>query len=109
MSDIHYQPKETLNIESMLDISEYHNLCCMVDASDLSDSQKSFLKLAATRFIRFNYAKIADYYCSIDDTTMKDFIEKLHLVVVDKDSAIKNGYFEYFDGYSKLIEEIVGE
>lgn len=106
---MYYEPKENLNIESMLDISEYNKLLDSIDSSDLSDSQKSFLKLAATRFIRFNYAKIADYYCSIDDTIMKDFIEKLHLVVVDKDSAIKNGYFEYFEEYSKLVEGLIGE
>lgn len=106
---IYYEPKENLNINNLLGLEEYNKIQELIENSNVSNSQKQFLKLASTRFIRFNYAKIADYYCSIDDTTMKDFIEKLHLVVVDKDSAIKNGYFEYFYGYSKLIEEIVGE
>lgn len=105
---IQYQPKENLNIDSLLDLREYNELLSIIDASNVSDKQKSILSLAATRFIRFNYIKIADYYCSAD-SEMKDLIEKLHLVVVDKDDAIKNGYFEYFEEFTKLVEELVGE
>lgn len=105
---IYYQPQEYRSTSNLLNMDEYQELIDKINKSNVSETQKEFLRLAATRFIRFNYAKIADYYCSTDDE-MKDLIEKLHLVVVDKDSAIENGYFEYFEEYSKLVEELVGE
>lgn len=105
---IHYEPKENLNISNLLDLDEYMKFQDIITNSDVSGSQKQFLRFASTRLIRFNYAKIADYYCGVDDK-MKELIEKLHLVVVDKDNAIENGYFEYFDEYSKLIEGLVSE
>lgn len=105
---IHYDPKENLSVQNLLSTNEYSHLIQIIDKSNVTETQKEFLRLAATRFIRFNYAKIADYYCSTDDT-MKDLIEELHLVVVDRDSAIEKGYFEYFDNYSKLIEGLVSE
>ena len=103
-----YEPKENLNIDSLLDISKYEAVIDEIDKSSLLNSQKKFLTLAASRFIRFNYAKIADYYCSTDDV-MKEFIEKLHLVVVDNDKAIERGYFEFQEDYKQLIKELIDE
>lgn len=105
---IQYQPKENLNIDSLLDLREYNEILEKIQSANVSDKQKQFLQLAATRFIRFNYAKIADYHSSTD-SEMKSAIEKLHLVVVDKDNAILNGYMQYFEGFSKLVEECIGE
>ena len=105
---MYYEPRENLNIDNLLDLSEYIPILEMIDNLSVSDKQKQFLRRAATRFIRFNYAKIAYYHASTDKE-MQSLIEKLHLVVVDKDSAIKNGYIEYFNEFEKLVEGIVGE
>lgn len=105
---VHYEPKETTRIDNLLDVSEYNKLLAEIDTLDLPSSEKQFLKLASTRFIRFNYSNIADYYSSAS-TNMKDWIEKLHLVVVDYNNAIEKGYIEYFDGLEKIVGDIVGE
>ena len=40
---------------------------------------------------------------------MQKWLERLHCVIVDTDSAIKNGYFAYMEDYSKLLEDVVDE
>lgn len=106
---IHYKPKENLSIDNLLDTSKYEAVIDEINKSSLSNSQKKFLMLAASRFIRFKYEKIADYYCSIQSDEMKSWIEKLHLVVVDYDNAIENGYFEFQEDYKHLLEELINE
>ena len=103
-----YEPKENLNIDNLLDTSEYDRMLETINNSSVSDRQKEFLRLASTRFIRFNYAKIADYH-SCTTQEMKDLIEDLHLVVVDSGDAIEHGFFEYFEGYDKLVGELISE
>ena len=106
---IHYEPKENLSIDNLLDTSKYEAVIDRINKSSLSDSQKKFLTLATSRFIRFRYEKIADYYCTIQSDEMKKFIEELHLVVVDYNNAIENGYFQFQEDYKHLLEEIIGE
>ena len=104
-----YEPKENLNVDGLLDTSKYEAVIDKINTSSLSDSQKKFLTLAASRFIRFRYEKIADYYCTTQSDEMKKFIEELHLVVVDYDSAIENGYFEFQEEYKKLLRSVIDE
>lgn len=105
---IYYEPKKYKGIKELLDTDQYEELIAEIEQSDLSSEEKQFLKKAATRFIRFNYTNIADYYSNAS-YNMKDWIEKLHLVVVDYDNAIEKGYIEYFEGLEKIVGDIVGE
>ena len=105
---VHYEPKENKGINGLLDTDQYNKLVAEIEQTDLPNSEKQFLKQAATRFIRFNYSNIADYYTNAS-SNMKDWIEKLHLVVVDYDNAIENGYIEYFEGLQQIVGDIVGE
>ena len=59
-------------------------------------------RLAATRHIVFNYAKIADYYAHAGEE-MQNLMEKSALVLIDIDDAIANGYIQL----SKDIDEIM--
>lgn len=107
-NDFYYEPKENRDLDSLLDISEYKRFVHDIEESKLTEHQKMVLKLAATRFIRFKYEKIADYYnCATPE--MRDWLEQLHLVVVDYDSAISKGYFTFKEDYKKYLEELVGE
>lgn len=88
--------------------------CCMteryeqfikdVDASSCSDAVKSFLRLAATRHIKFNYRAIAEYYANDADAEVQNLFERLALVIIDYDDAMKYGYVKI----SKELENIVG-
>lgn len=58
-----YLPKnECPSLNELYDNRKYNELITEIEASKISSEVKDFLKLAATRHIVFNYAKIADYY-----------------------------------------------
>lgn len=110
MSDFYYNPKLDMHdMGKCFDISEYLQFVKNIDQdSRLSFEQRNFLKILATRFIVFKYEKLADLYASADKN-MQEWLERLKCVIVDTDSAIKNGYFEYMDNYASLVEGIVNE
>lgn len=109
--DFYYEPKvkKRVALQDCLDVDEYNEIMKQISADNsLTLPQKSFLKLLASRFIVAKYEKLADLYAQ-SDKTMQKWLERLHCVIVDTDSAIKNGYFAYMEDYSKLLEDVVDE
>ena len=78
------------------------NVITNINESNVSQEEKEFLKLAATRHIVFTYSKIADYYAHASKE-MQGLMEQSALVIIDLDDAIANGYIKY----SKAIEDIM--
>lgn len=72
-----------------------------IDELDLSDDIKEFLKITATRLYEFNYSKVAEFYAH-QDKNIQEIMEKLALVIIDFDDAIKNGYVKMND----FIEQV---
>ena len=88
----------------MYDTQKYNRLIAMINKSEVSDAEKSFLKFAATRHIVFNYAKIADYYAHAS-AEMQELMEKSALVILDIDDAIANGYVKLSSKMAQLVDE----
>ena len=87
-----YLPKnECPNIFDLVGLKKYNELINDIENSSVTEDQKNFLRLAATRHLVFNYAKIADYYAH-QPREMQDLMEKSALVLIDFDDAIANGY-----------------
>ena len=110
MDSFYYNPKMNMrDMNKCLDMEEYVKWFDEISQDKtFSLEQKNFLKILATRFILFKYEKLADFYASTDKR-MQTWLEKLRCVIVDTDTAIKSGYFEYADDYSELLKEIVNE
>ena len=87
-----YEPKnrQPHNLECY-DATKKNRLIAEINNSSLSDSDKEFLRTAATRHIVFNYEKIADYYAHAS-AEMQDLMEKSALVIIDFDKAIEEGF-----------------
>ncbi len=95
-----YEPKNTKpHILELCDTSKYERLKHEIYSAKISDEEKKFLYMAATRHLVFNYSKIADYYANAPKEIQK-LIEKSALVIIDFESAIQYGYV-------KLNEEII--
>lgn len=62
-----------------------------IEASNVTEEQKTFLKRAAMRHLEFDYRNIAEYYAH-QDKEMQELMEKSALVIIDLDNAIANGY-----------------
>ena len=84
---------EEVFITELYDNKKYQELTEEILNSNIADGDvKRFLVSAASRFIDFNYYKIAQYYYNLKDEEIKTFFKKLNLVLVDDNDAIENGY-----------------
>lgn len=108
---IYYEPKadKFTGLDDCVVVEEYNRFISEINKDkNLSFQEKQFLNLIATRFIEFKYEKIADLY-STSRAEFREWLEKLRCVIVDKDSAIKNGYFKYLADYNELLKEVVSD
>lgn len=71
-----------------------------IQSMTISESEKKFLTLCAYRFYKYDYSKIADYYCLSASEQMQDMMERLAVIIVDYNNALKNGFVHL----SKSIE-----
>lgn len=90
------------HLEDCVDTTKYYELIKNIDNSNVSENEKKFLKLCATRHIVFTYSKIADYYAHASKE-MQELMEQSALVIIDFNDAIANGYIKY----SKAVEELM--
>lgn len=101
-----YTPRNrtTISIYECYDPQKYYRLVRRIESSNVSQEEKDFLKLAASRFIVFSYEDIAEYYANASKD-MQELMEKLALVIIDFDKAIENGFIQLNDKMRKLYEE----
>lgn len=101
---VQYEPKGEASIDELVDVTKYNELIRKIEEADIDEKEREFLKLAATRFLKFNYAKIADYYANAGLETQELF-EDLALVIIDFEDAIAKGFVRF----SKRVAEMYGE
>ena len=53
----------------MVDETKYRQLMDDIEKSNVPDDVKYFLRMAATRHLKFTYSKIADYYANSSSKT----------------------------------------
>lgn len=90
-------------LKELVDIQKYQKLVYHINKSDVSEEEKDFLKIAATRHFVFNYAKIADYYVSTTPE-MQRLMEESALVMLDIDDAIAQGYVQLSKNIKKILD-----
>lgn len=100
-----YTPREGRgSLLDCYDPQKFLRLCRMIEESNVTNDEKNFLKLAAARFIQFNYEAIADHYAIVGDET-KALMEKLALVIIDFDKAIDEGFVQLNDKMRIIYEQ----
>lgn len=100
-----YVPKDVCPpLESLLDHKKYSQLLYKINNSNVSEDEKKFLRLAASRHIVFNYSLIADYYAHTN-REMQELMEQSALVILDIDDAIANGYVKLSAKMKQLVDE----
>lgn len=92
------------DLSELLDTTKYYQLLHDIEKSNVSEQEKKFLRLSATRLIGFNFSLIADYY-SHADKEMQALMEKQALVIIDIEDAIANGYVEYSKTMDSLLRK----
>lgn len=95
---------ELPEMSELVNKDKYLELINNIEKANITDEQKEFLKLSATRHLVFDYSKIAEYYAH-QNKEMQKLMEDSALVIIDIDDAIANGYVRL----EKAIEEIMNE
>jgi len=99
-----YIPKleEAPPINDLVSTDRANELINKVDkSSNIDQNLKDFLKLAANRFVVFNYENIAEFYCH-QNKEVQNLMEDLALIIIDYEKAIANGLVDF----SKKINEL---
>ena len=100
-----YLPKnEKPSLYDLCDCRKYQQLVTEINASNIPENEKDFLRDAASRHIVFNYSKIADYYAH-SGKEVQELMEKSALVIIDIDDAIANGYVKLSKNIEKIMKE----
>lgn len=94
-----------VTLKDCLDLKKVQELIAGIDKSNVTEEEKTFLKCAAYRHAVFHYKNTAEYYAANASPEMQRLMENSALVIIDFDSAIKNGYVKL----TKRIEQIMAE
>lgn len=78
-------------LDELYDTEKADDLTNEIDAADIPDDVKRFLRFAAMRHIVFNFRNIAEYYAHADANVQR-LMEKSALVIIDFEDAIRNGF-----------------
>lgn len=88
------------NVETLVDSEKYKVLIKDIDNSELSEANRKFLRMAATRHLCFDYSMIAEYYAQASPE-MQQLMEDSALVIIDFNKAIEDGYVKLTDRIAK--------
>jgi len=83
--------------ELIREINQFSSVC---DDAEIIE----FLMMAATRFIEFNYSRIADFYANASPE-LKDIMERLALVIIDYNKAIENGFVASISAFAEAMPD----
>ena len=87
-------------VSELVDAGKATELRKWLESTGIHGELRDFLNDACERFVRFDYEKIADYYCGAEPEVQEAF-ERLKLVIVDDSARIENAARE-------LSEKAVG-
>lgn len=109
-----YEPKSEVPppVEVLADETKAKELLDRIEAAEVPDNVRHFLRLAAGRHVVFDYEEIAEFYSHADKETQRLF-EDSALVIIDFDAAVENGFVklvgELAEAYDRDREELNAE
>ena len=99
-----YEPVEgVVELSELTDKTKYEQLCSEIEAAEIDGDIAEFLKMAATRHIVFDYARIGDYYANASPE-VQDLMERSALVIIDFAKAVENGFVKLTQELTEMCE-----
>ena len=105
-----YEPTEEKapEINALYDDTRTLELLAEINASDLPENEKEFLRLASYRHTVFNYKNIAEYYAHAPKG-LQELMENSALVIIDFKKAIELGFVKLTQDISDQYLEDHGQ
>lgn len=89
-----YEPTgKNPSISELVNTESVESLLKEIDRSQVSEEQKTILRVCAYRHARINFEAMAEYYAHQDEE-MQRLMENNALVVIDYDKALERGFIE---------------
>jgi len=99
-----YEPKgEKPKENELFDLTAYEKLLSDIKKAQISDHERLFLELAATRHIKFDYRKIANFYAH-SGNNVQSLIEDSALIIIDYEKAIEKGFVKLYEDFVNLAD-----
>lgn len=92
-------------LSELYDTQWASGLIAEIDAANVTEDEKDFLRKAAYRHTVFNYKNIAEYYANATPE-MQQLMERSALVIIDIDDAIANGYAKLTSDIMEMVEDM---
>lgn len=104
---IQYEPLGVKpQIHELYNAEDYYRLLDEIEkAENITEEEREFLKLAASRWIEYRFDLIAEYYAQ-SSPELQRLMERLALVVVDFNDAINMGIVNFTKKLRQFLEDL---
>lgn len=100
-----YEPRDFKpEIKELMDLQEYNKKIAYIESLQLDNDFKEFLKLSATRFIFFQFDKIADYFAN-SNKDIQEAMKELILVILDYNECIEKNLLNLDQAIRGFVNE----
>lgn len=103
-SPVYEITEEQPELSELYDKGKYEELIEAIEAADIPDDIREFLRMAATRHIEFRYGKIAEFYAH-SPFEVQQLFEDSVLVIIDFDQAVENGFVRLSEEVAQMYME----
>jgi len=98
----HYQiVGEQPNPSELYDMTKCNELQAEIAGAEIPDEIREYLILASYRHVVFDYRKAAEYYPHASPEVQR-LMENSALIIIDFESAIRNGYVKFSEALAHL-------
>ena len=106
-SDADYSLNDCIDVDSYVHLLETINKS--LKKKEISAPEAKFLKLCATRWIKFHHGKVAQWYATKASPAMKTLLEKSAMVLLDLDKAVEYGIVKGAGHVDKVLKRDVSD
>lgn len=107
-----FEPNDKdISLSECVNVDKYIELIKEIESAftdnKISSDEYKFLKLCASRWIKFNYSNVAQYFCKKASPEMQQLLQRSVMVLLDIDDAFKSGVIQAKAFISSLQSELL--
>ena len=106
-SDADYSLNDCVDVDNYVELLNHINRS--LKKGEISKSEATFLKLCASRWIKFHYGKTAQWYATKASPAMKHLLEKSAMVLIDLDKAVEYGVVKGAGHIDKVLKRNISD
>ena len=97
---------KNIELKNCVNAEKYNKLIDEINANDLlTETEKKFLRLGATRWIQFRYDNIAQYFCTKASPEFQKMLQQSAMVLIDFDDVLENSLTDAQNFVQSLSKE----